>query len=240
MLQENLFEHLYIPRSDIMSATNNFSMEYCLGHVGYTYFYRAELEHFDQEKFSSIEVKNKSELLKKRSTVFIKHLCEVDEEERKLLFNEIEMITTCKHPNIVALLGLCIEDFEMILVFENHHELFYKYLSSKDKFIPTWSKRLRICLDVANGLKYLHYEKEDQKMILHRNICSFAIVLDEKFKATVSNFRHSVFLQPNVNDQYDWPLFEINTYYLDPDYFKTGVTTKDWHMWPENASTMEH
>ncbi|XP_071739520.1 L-type lectin-domain containing receptor kinase IX.2-like [Rutidosis leptorrhynchoides] len=135
------------------------------------YYYIAELEHFDQEKFASVKEKNRIQLPKKRSTVLIKRLRGDNKEGKELFFNEIEMLTTCKHPNIVTLLGFCDEDLETILVFENPiYGVLSHNLYVKDQTFLTWSKRLRICLDVAYGLKYLHYEKEDQKMILNRNI----------------------------------------------------------------------
>ncbi|XP_071732131.1 uncharacterized protein [Rutidosis leptorrhynchoides] len=213
----NLFGHLRIRLSDILLATNNFSEGYRIRFDKNYYYYRAELEHFDQEKFGFVKEKNRSELPKKRSTVLIKRLHGEYKDGKRLLYNEIEMLTTCKHPNIVTLVGFCDEDLEMILVFEipifeRLHELL---LHEEKSIMLTWSKRLRICLDIAYGLKYLHYEKEDQKMISHSGNMSTAlgmsitvgnmslsVVVDENFGAKIFDFSYSKFLRPNRNDFY--------------------------------------
>ncbi|XP_071719640.1 uncharacterized protein [Rutidosis leptorrhynchoides] len=228
---ENLFDHLYIRFSDILLSTNNFSKGYRVYGDRSCYYYRAELEHFDQEKFGSIKEKNISELPKKRSNVLIKRLQVEYKDGKEFLYNEIEMLTTCKHPNIVSLVGFCDEDLEMILVFEiPMHERLVDYLLQKEKSImPTWSNRLRICLDVAYGLKYLHYEKEDQKMISHCRITSTAIIVDENFVAKICDFGYSTFLQrPNRDDFYsNLDFLDKTFFYRDPDFLKTGKCKRE-------------
>ncbi|XP_071739515.1 uncharacterized protein [Rutidosis leptorrhynchoides] len=225
MLQANLFEHLRIRLSDILLATDNFSKGYCVRVDEFCRCYRAELEHFDQEKFGFVEEKNRSELPKTRSTVLIKRLHAEYKDGTELLVNEIKMLTTCKHPHIVTLVGFCDEYLEMILVYEIPiHESLHEYLLRKEKSkMLTWSKRLRICLDVAYGLKYLHYEKEDKRMILHRGIMSSAIIVDENFRAQICDFNYSEIIQPKRNDFHFIQDFLNKTfYYQDPKFLKTG------------------
>ncbi|XP_071741473.1 uncharacterized protein [Rutidosis leptorrhynchoides] len=207
---ENPFEHLRIRLSDTRVATDNFSDRYLVRDDDDCYYYRAELEHFDQQKFGFVKEKNRSELPKKRSTVNIKRLLGEYKDGIELLYNEIEMLTTCKHPNIVTLVGFCDEDLEMILVFEIPiHETLFEYLFFKEKAIMlTWSKRLRICLEVAYGLKYLHYEKEDQKMISHCGMFSTTIIVDENFGAKICDFRYSRFLHPN-RDEFSFDMYSF-------------------------------
>ncbi|XP_071720055.1 receptor-like protein kinase FERONIA [Rutidosis leptorrhynchoides] len=197
----NLFDHLCIQLNDILLATDNFSTKYRVRDGINCYYYRAELEHFDQEKFGSVKEKNRSELPKKRSNVLIKRLHGEYKLGKELLFNEIKKLTTCKHPNIVTLVGFCDEDLEMILVFDIPiHETLRQYLQFKENYtMLTWSKRLRICIDVAYGLKYLHYEKEDGKMISHCDIKSTTIIVYENFGAKIFDFSYSAFLPLNRN-----------------------------------------
>ncbi|XP_071719648.1 uncharacterized protein [Rutidosis leptorrhynchoides] len=207
---ENPFEHLRIRLSDTRVATDNFSERYLVRDDDDCYYYRAELEHFDQQKFGFVKEKNRSELPKKRSTVNIKRILGEYKDGIESLYNEIEMLTTCKHPNIVTLVGFFDEDLEMILVFEIPiHETLFEYLFFKEKAIMlTWSKRLRICLEVAYGLKYLHYEKEDQKMISHCGMFSTTIIVDENFGAKICDFRHSRFLHPN-RDEFSFDMYSF-------------------------------
>ncbi|XP_071714787.1 uncharacterized protein [Rutidosis leptorrhynchoides] len=218
-MKGNLLEHLHIRLSDIRLATNNFSKPCGDIYDGTCLFYKAKLEHFDQEKFASIKEKNRSELPKKRSSVLIKRLREENKERKELLLNEMEKLTTCTHPNIVTLLGFCLEDFEVILVFEEPYEFLGYSLYNKDNSIRTWSKRLRICLDVANALKYLHHEK----MILLGNILSVDIFLDENFRAKISNFGYSLFLGRTPKFYFNKQLLlSVHYYYLDPIFCVVG------------------
>ncbi|MFS7990752.1 putative protein kinase RLK-Pelle-L-LEC family [Helianthus anomalus] len=139
---------------------------------GYTY-YRAELHCFDKENPSSKIRKNKGDHPKGHNIVVIKRYpsgkqCFGEEE----LFTEIEMVSSVEHPNIVTLIGFCIEDSEMIFVIENVSNGYLDdYLGNdNDMRILTWEKRLKICIEVANALEHLHSEMEDQNMIIHRDI----------------------------------------------------------------------
>lgn len=81
--------------------------------------YKAELDHYDSNNFLPLEQKNKGELPKKRNTVAIKRiLIREDKQGEEGFLTEIEMLTSCKHPNIVPLLGFC-NHGHMILVYEH-------------------------------------------------------------------------------------------------------------------------
>ncbi|GKA88565.1 kinase-like domain, phloem protein 2-like protein, partial [Tanacetum coccineum] len=116
---ENL-ECLRIHLSDIKVATNSFDDKYCVGSGGYGKVYKADLDHLDIERFSSArEGKNNNELPKRRSTVAIKQILDRQDEQGKQGFlAEIELLTSCKHQNIVSLLGFSSTEREMILVYE--------------------------------------------------------------------------------------------------------------------------
>ncbi|XP_071739511.1 probable receptor-like serine/threonine-protein kinase At4g34500 [Rutidosis leptorrhynchoides] len=139
------------------------------------------------------------------------------------------MLTTCKHRNIVTLLGFCDEDSEMILVYENTIKQYLsKYWRDIHKPIVTWSERLRISIDVAHGLKYLHYEMEDEKVIIHCNIRSRTNAIDENMEAQIDNFGKSVFLYPYQDDRTLHLGDIIDTQgYVDPEYEKTGKLKRE-------------
>ncbi|GKA88957.1 kinase-like domain, phloem protein 2-like protein, partial [Tanacetum coccineum] len=105
--KEKNLEHLKIGLADIMLATENLDEKYCIGFGGYGKVYKAQLEHFDSSICSSIEWVNKCDLPKRRSTVAIKHIFNPEGEQG---FNvEIETLSSCKHDNIISLLGFCDE-----------------------------------------------------------------------------------------------------------------------------------
>nr|XP_043609352.1 uncharacterized protein LOC122581239 isoform X2 [Erigeron canadensis] len=223
--------HLKIPLDDILKATENFSMACQVSHaVHYHTVYIAELEHFDEEYPSIKEGKNKGELPRRRSVVLIYRFHPIEGEE--MFYTEIKMLDTCKHPCIVKLLGFCYEGSEMIIVVEclSNGYLFSYWLDKTNamRHILTWEKRLKICLDVANALNYLHTEMEDQKTIIHRDIKSSNIVLDENWGAKIVGFGFSEFLPPNQDGDalYHKARGGMGAY-MDPEYMKTGKLKRE-------------
>nr|XP_043612059.1 uncharacterized protein LOC122583749 [Erigeron canadensis] len=232
---ENLIkklEHLRIPMRDIMLATDNFSEAYHMGHEDFVDLYIAELEHIDKGNPSIIEGMNKSELPRRRSKVLIKRIFPKEDYEigEEMFYTEIKMLDTCKHPNIVELLGFSDEGSEMIIVVEllSRGLLVRYWMMSGMSQVLTWAKRLKICLDVAKALNYLHTEMEDQKRIIHRDIKSVNIALDENWGPKIIDFRRSVFLPPNQDDDalIHTTLFGTRNY-MDPEYRDTGKLKRE-------------
>ncbi|KAJ0736287.1 putative protein kinase RLK-Pelle-LRR-I-1 family [Helianthus annuus] len=217
-------EHLKIPLTHIQSATHDFSNQYLIANFsedGYA-FYRAELEHYDKENPSS----------KRHNTVLIKRYPPSGSKffGEKEFLTEIEILSSgVKHPNIVNLLGFCFEESEMILVIEDFSNGFLDdYLGNlKDKRVLTWKNRLKICIDVARALRYIHYEMEDEKMIINRDISSYNIGLDENLEAKIVNFWLSVFLPPNQEDDALYLEYIGARNYADPEYKKTDKVKRE-------------
>ncbi|KAD7477053.1 hypothetical protein E3N88_00189 [Mikania micrantha] len=128
---------------------------------------------------------------------------ELADHAQKIFFRELKMLSNVKHDGIVRLHGFCVEGPEMILVIANiSNGYLYNYLENlNSRRILTWEKRLKICIDVARTLSYLHYEMEDQKVIINHYISSWNIGLDENWKAKIVDFGFSLFLFPNQDDE---------------------------------------
>ncbi|GJV98968.1 protein kinase-like domain, concanavalin A-like lectin/glucanase domain protein [Tanacetum coccineum] len=228
MLQVNKLEHLRIGLIDIQLATNNFSKESTLWSDAVNSVYKGDLEWFDRKYVSSVEGKNKGELPKRHYNVRIRRINEATAVD--LFYNEIEILSTCKHENIDSLLGFCDEDSHMILVYEGDaYNRPLKYLSLP---VLTWNKRLKICLDVAHGLNYIHNEMEDQKMVIHRQVSCYCIMLDSNFQGTkLTGFGLSTFHE----NQYEVALLgylqkdfnPFSTYFKAPEFRKTGKAIKE-------------
>ncbi|KAM0023938.1 putative protein kinase RLK-Pelle-CR4L family [Helianthus debilis subsp. tardiflorus] len=140
------------------------------------------------------------------------------------------MLTSIKHHNIVTLIGFCVEDFEMILVMEKFSNGFLsEYLGNVTKMRTfTWEKRLKICIDVAHALDYLHSQMEDKKMIIHGNIANFMIGFDENWGAKIDDFEWAVFLPPNQKEEaFREQIYFDSKYHVDPEYAKTGRLKKE-------------
>lgn len=229
MLQGMNLEHLRIGLNDINEATKNFDDAYCIGSGGFGKVYKADLEHFDSSNSSSIEGVDKCDLPRKRSTVAIKRIHNQKGEQGFIA--EIETLTTCKHENIISLLGFCDEgNGAMILIYEHASKgSLENYLGKSDTMTTfMWVQRLNICLDIAHGLEYIHNNTDHgkQKMI-HRDIKSDNILLGDNWAAKIADFGLSKFHPA------DQAASTINTHviagtykYLDPEYQKTGRLNK--------------
>ncbi|MFS7990593.1 putative protein kinase RLK-Pelle-WAK family [Helianthus anomalus] len=228
-LLKNL-EHLKIRLQEIKLATHNFSDTYKhYSSNDYDARYTVALNHFDKGKPSFVEEKGKTTQPKiHNSTVIIKRfLPRDDEDEEEFFFTELEVLITVKHSNIVTLIGFCVEGFEMMLIVEKFANAFLAdYIGNVCTL--TWETRLKICIDVAHALSYIHSGLEDKKMIIHGNISSFKFGLDENWRTKIEDFESAVILPPDIKDQtlYKRPYFE-SKYHVDPDYANTGKLKRE-------------
>ncbi|KAF5824323.1 putative protein kinase RLK-Pelle-LRR-XI-1 family [Helianthus annuus] len=230
-LQGNNLEHLKIELHDIRLATHNFSDTYkAFSGRCYTW-YTVELGHFDKENPSFIEEMSKCKLFKRHSAVVIKRfLPKVDEHEEELFYTELEVLASVKHHNIVTLIGFCVESFERILVIEKFSNGFLSdYLVNVKKMHNlTWEKRLKICIDGAHALNYLHYEMDDKKMMIHSYIDPSRFGLDENCRAKIEDFEFAVFLSPNQKDEALCKRTNFKSkFHVDPEYAKTGKLKRE-------------
>ncbi|KAJ0512051.1 putative protein kinase RLK-Pelle-CR4L family [Helianthus annuus] len=230
-LQGKNLEHLKIQLGDINMATHNFSDTYKTYSDKYHTWYTTELGHFDKEKPSSIEGKSKNELSKRHSTVEIKRfLPKDDEHEEELFLTELEMLSSIKHHNIATLIGFCVEGFEILLVIKKiTNSYLMNYLGNINEMrILTWEARLKICIDVARALIYLHSQMDDKKFIIHSNIHSGAIRLDENWEAKILDFEWAVILPLDQKDETlcKRTYFE-SEYHVDPEYARTGKLKRE-------------
>lgn len=138
---------------------------------------------------------------------------------------EIQLLSRYRHKNIISLVGFCDESSEKILVYE------YAKHGSLDKYLSTpelsWTQRLQISLGAARGLNYLHNDVGPQHRVLHRDIKSSNILLDENWEAKISDFGLSKIGPSNVEFTCLFTGVCGTMGYLDPEYLNTGVLTKE-------------
>ncbi|CAN6350640.1 unnamed protein product [Urochloa humidicola] len=132
--------------------------------------------------------------------------------------NEIELLSRVHHRNLVSLIGFCYEQGEQMLVYEYvSNGTLRENLLVRGTYLD-WKKRLRIALGSARGLAYLH-ELADPP-IIHRDVKSTNILLDDHLKAKVADFGLSKLVSDtqkgHVSTQVKGTLG-----YLDPEYYMT-------------------
>ncbi|KAL3826103.1 hypothetical protein ACJIZ3_022132 [Penstemon smallii] len=164
-------------------------------------------------------------VLRDGTQVAIKSLSTESKQGTKEFLTELNMISNIHHPNLVQLIGCCIEDNNRILVYEylENNSLASALLGSKGKRDELdWSKRAAICLGTASGLAFLHEDVEPS--IVHRDIKASNVLLDENLLPKIGDFGLAKLFPDNVTHVSTRVAGTIG--YLAPEYALLGQLTK--------------
>lgn len=136
---------------------------------------------------------------------------------------EIELLSRVHHKNLVSLVGFCFEQGEQMLVYEFiPNGTLRDSLSGRSGIYLDWKRRLRITLGSARGLSYLH--ELANPPIIHRDIKSTNILLDENLTAKVADFGLSKLVQDTAKGHVSTQV-KGTLGYLDPEYYMTQQLT---------------
>ncbi|XP_071715206.1 uncharacterized protein [Rutidosis leptorrhynchoides] len=203
-LQENKHK-LIMSLEEIKIATQNF--RHVIGEGGFGRVYKGEVAHeHDNGQY----------------TIVAKKLDTSGGQGEKQYFNELEILYLYKHENIISLVGYSKETEEKVIVYE------YAARGSLDEHLKsaslTWRNRLKICIDVATGLEFLH-GGVGGRVVIHRDIKAANILLFDGWKAKLGDFGLSLIceIDKRTDVVIDHPCgTEV---YVDPQYLKLGFLT---------------
>ncbi|CAL5044322.1 unnamed protein product [Urochloa decumbens] len=190
--------------AELIEATDKFDNKNILGRGGHGTVYKGTL--------------------KGGSLIAVKRCTSMTSEQQKEEFGkEMLILSQINHKNIVKLLGCCLEVEVPMLVYEfiPNGTLFQFIHGHNGCHSIPFSTRLRIALESAIALAYLHSWASPP--ILHGDVKSSNILLDENYAAKVSDFGASI-LAPTDESQFV-TLVQGTCGYLDPEYMQTCQLT---------------
>jgi len=195
--------------NDLKCATRNFRPESLLGEGGFGCVFKGWIE-----ENGTAPVKPGTGL-----TVAVKTLNHDGLQGHKEWVAEVDFLGNLHHPNLVRLIGYCVEDDQRLLVYEfmprgsldNH--LFRRSLP-----LP-WAIRMKVALGAAKGLAFLHEEAE--RPVIYRDFKTSNILLDAEYNAKLSDF--GLAKDGPVGDKTHVSTRVMGTYgYAAPEYVMTG------------------
>ena len=132
-----------------------------------------------------------------RSNTFIavKRLDNMVEDREREFQTEMRAIGRIHHKNLVRLLGFCDDGSHKLLVYEYMSNGSLADLIFRPESCPSWDERVRITLDIARGILYLHEDCETQ--IIHCDIKPQNILMDASYTAKLSDFGLAKLMKPD-------------------------------------------
>ncbi|KAJ9160333.1 hypothetical protein P3X46_025744 [Hevea brasiliensis] len=199
--------------AQLAAATNGFSIENRIGIAPSFVVYRGKLPDGGEV------------VVKRRDTGYQR---EKFQEEDSYFENELTFLSRLHHKHLVRLVGYCEEGNERILVYEYlkngslQERLHKNNIERNSSVINSWKMRIKIALDVARGIEYLHNYAVPP--IIHRNIKSSNILLDANWAARVCDFGMSVLgSESESNHKLEKAAGTVG--YIDPEFYSRNVLT---------------
>ncbi|KAK4842571.1 hypothetical protein QYF36_023969 [Acer negundo] len=152
---------------ELVEATNGFSTQNYLGEGGFGSVYKGYLPDGREVAIKQLKVGGGQ-----------------GEREFKA---EVEIIGRIHHRHLVSLVGYCISESRRLLIYDYvPNNTLHFHLHGEGRPVLEWETRVKIAVGAARGIAYLH--EDCHPRIIHRDIKSSNILLNDKFEAQVSDF----------------------------------------------------
>ncbi|KAL2920749.1 U-box domain-containing protein 35 [Bienertia sinuspersici] len=194
---------------EIMEATSSLSDEFKIGMGAFGTVYKCNFHY---------------------TTVAIKVLHSKNSVTNKQFFQELEILSTIRHPHLLLLLGAVPEESCLVYEYMDHGSLDDRLFKKNGKPPLPWFDRFRICYEVAGALAFLH--NTTPRPIIHRDLKPANILLDHNLVSKIGDAGLGTMINMDATDLSVQTIYKetspVGTLcYIDPEYQRTGrVSTK--------------
>ncbi|CAL9231640.1 unnamed protein product [Arabidopsis halleri] len=190
---------------EIEEATEQFANHRKIGEGGYGPVYNGELDH---------------------TPVAIKVLRPDAAQGKKQFQQEVEVLSSIRHPHMVLLLGACPEYGCLVYEFMENGSLEDRLFRRGNSPPLSWRKRFEIAAEIATALSFLHQAKPEP--LVHRDLKPANILLDKNYVSKISDVGLARLVPASVANsvtQYHMTSAAGTFCYIDPEYQQTGMLT---------------
>ncbi|XP_056174075.1 L-type lectin-domain containing receptor kinase IX.1-like [Syzygium oleosum] len=206
--EEEELTNLGVPKKysyrELSGATNSFASGLKLGRGGFGIVYKGYIGE-------------------DCTPVAVKKIRYGSRQGREEYISKVKSLSQLGHIHLVKLKGYCHEANKFILVYKFMKQGSLADHLFEDKPLLTWERRYNIALGLAKALHYLH--KQFRQCIIHKDIKSDNVMLDEKFEAKLGDFGLAKLVDhtrvPSTTQ------VKGTLGYLAPEYFRTGKASKE-------------
>ncbi|XP_008802372.2 PTI1-like tyrosine-protein kinase 1 [Phoenix dactylifera] len=163
---------------ELKEKTENFGSKFLVGEGSYGRVYLAILNNGKQVALKKLDVSS-------------------EPESNNEFLTQVSMVSKLKHENVLEMVGYCVQGNLRLLAYEyatmgSLHDVLHGrkgVQGAQPGPVLDWMQRVRIAIDAAKGLDYLH--EKVQPSIIHRDIRSSNVLLFEDFRAKIADFNLS-------------------------------------------------
>ncbi|KAJ6290573.1 hypothetical protein OIU78_026336 [Salix suchowensis] len=207
----------WLTYEELVQATNGFSAQNLLGEGGFGCVYKGALDDGRE--------------------VAVKQLKIGGSQGEREFRAEVEIIGRVHHRHLVSLVGYCISEHQRLLVYDYlPNDTLYYHLHGEGRPLMDWATRVKVAAGAARGIAYLH--EDCHPRIIHRDIKSSNILLDENFEARTPGDEGLVeWARPLLTSALENEDFEA---LVDPELEKNYVPSEMFRMIEAAAACVRH